>query len=232
MRPGRVVATAIAGVLGVAILVGLGLWQVQRLGEKQALITRIEARMAAAPVALPAEPDPARDRLLRVTARGRVGAPELDVLTSVRPWGAGFRVIAPFTLTDGRRVLVDLGYVPEDMKDRAARPSDLHGATIEVTGLLFWPHETDSFTPPPDHGRNIWFARDVPAMAAALGTRPVLIVAQAHGSGDWPRPDPPGASVPNDHLEYALTWFSLAVAWGVIAALLLRTEIRGRDPDR
>src|SRR5690606_33258806 len=112
----KIIGAALFGSVGVAILLALGFWQVQRLGEKRALIAEIEARLAAAPSAVPAEPDPDRDRLLRVTVRGQVGSEELHVLTSQRPWGAGYRIISPLTLEDGRRVLLDLGYVPQEMK--------------------------------------------------------------------------------------------------------------------
>jgi len=106
------------------------------------------------------------------------------------------------------------------------------GGVSEVTGLLLWPDETDGFTPEPDLARNVWFARDVPAMAEALGTSPVLIVAQSDALGDWPRPDPPDANLRNKHLEYALTWFSLAIGCAVITLLLVRAEFRGARPPR
>ena len=142
-------------------------------------------------------------------------------------------MISPFTLEDGRRVLLDLGFVPHEMKDRGSRPESAEhpsGAVTEVTGVLLWPRETDSFTPEPDRERNIWFARDVTAMARALGTDPVMIVAESHGLGDWPHPVPPGVDLPNRHLEYALTWFGLAVAWALMTVLLIRSELRKPRP--
>ncbi len=229
-RTGRIVGAAIFGLVGAVILVWLGTWQVHRLAWKEGLIAQIQTRLAAAPVPVPADPDPQRDRLLRVTATGGIGGQELDVLASLQPFGVGYRVIVPVTLQDGRRILVDLGFVPEDLKDPAARPPSAPEAPVHVTGLLLWPNETDSFTPQPDLGRNIWFARDVEAMAKALDTDPVLIVAEAHSLGDWPRPQPPGVDLPNNHLEYAITWFSLTAVWLVMTGLWIMTEIRGRRP--
>lgn len=227
----RILIPAIAGILGVAILLGLGLWQVQRLERKSAMIAEIEARMAAQPVPLPDAPDRESDRLLRVTVEGRLGSEELHFLTSVRPWGAGYRVVSPLELAGGRRILVDLGFVPQDMKEPASRPgASTPSAPLRVTGPLLWPQEADSFTPDPDIGRNIWFARDVDAMAAALDTEPVLVVAETSGAGDWPRPVPPGVDLPNRHLEYALTWFGLAIAWAAMTVILIRAELRGRTP--
>lgn len=224
----RILTVAIAGVAGAVLLLALGLWQVHRLEEKSALISEISVRMAADPTPLPTEPDAEADRLRRVKVEGTVGGEELHVLTSVRPWGAGYRVISPFELKGGRRILVDLGFVPQDMKQPADRQVAVPGTgPLQVVGLLHWPRETDSFTPEPDQARNIWFARDVGAMSAALGTDPVMVIAETHGAGDWPRPQPPGVDLPNRHLEYALTWFGLAIAWAVMAVILIRAELRG-----
>jgi surfeit locus 1 family protein len=92
---------------------------------------------------------------------------------------------------------------------------------VTITGTLHWPNESDSFTPAPDTARNIWFARDVPAMARALGTGPVMVVARSD-TGDGIMPVPVDtAGIPNDHLNYALTWFGLAVVWAGMTGLLL-----------
>ncbi len=223
VRPG-VAGAIIFGVAGVAVLIGLGAWQVERLARKEAIIARLEQRLAADPVALPVPPDPARDGFLRVRVTGRIGGRELHVLTSMIPYGPGFRVIVPLTdaTTDatGRVVLVDLGYVPEAMKDAGSRPA----GPVEVVGALYWPDETDGFTPAPDRAANIWFARDLDLMAEALAAEPVLIVAEAHGGGAWPKPRRLGVNLVNDHLQYAITWFSLALIWAVMSALLVRRE--------
>lgn len=224
----RIIIAAIVGIAGVAILISLGLWQVQRLGEKEALIARIETRLAADPVPLPVHPDRENDALLHVTAKGRIGEGELHILGSLRPWGPGYRIITPFILDDGRRVLLDLGFVPEVLKEPTMRPSKLARAEITVSGALLWPRETDSFTPDPDPERNIWFAREVDSMAEALDTEPVLIVAEKNVLGEWPRAVPPGVDLPNRHLEYAATWFGLAFAWGAMTLVLIYSQLRNR----
>ena len=92
-----------------------------------------------------------------------------------------------------------------------------------ITGNLHWPQERDRFTPEPDAASGLWFARDVPQMAAALGTEPVLVVARAVEPADGAFTPLPvdTAGIPNDHLGYALTWFSLAAAWAGMTLLLL-----------
>lgn len=210
------------GLAGTAVLIGLGIWQLQRLEWKQGLIARLEARLSAEPVALPADPDPAADNFLRVAVAGTLGDRAAWLLTSERPWGPGFRVIAPLTVEGGRTVLADLGYVPEAMKGEAL-PA---GAHAELTGALYWPERRDPFAPEPDRAAGLWFARDPAGMAAALATEPVLIVADSHGLGAWPRPLPLGVNLRNDHLGYAITWFSLAAVWAVMSVLLARRERR------
>ncbi len=198
----------IIGLGGAAILVSLGVWQVQRLAWKQAIIADIEARIDAEPVALPDAPDPARDAYLPVEASGTWADGFLRVLVSQKEIGAGYRIIAPLETAQGR-ILVDRGFIPTD--------ADVVSVTGQVTlrGNLQWPQESDGFTPAPDLARNIWFARDVDAMASVLETRPLLVVARevnGESAGVMPLPVET-AGIPNDHLQYAITWFSLAALW-------------------
>lgn len=227
----RLIFPILMGLVGCAILVSLGIWQVQRLHWKQGVLDAIEARIGGAPEALPTGDvtDPAVRDSLRYTpvrAEGMIDAGEIHVLTTVKDEGPGFRLIVPFE-TGGRRILADLGYISEEAKKatRSAMP-----ATIE--GNLHWPRESDRWTPAPDMGANIWFARDVPAMAAHLKTEPLLIIARHIEGGPDTLPQPVTTSgIPNDHLSYAATWFGLALIWAIMSLYLIRrtlTEERRR----
>ncbi|WP_375260948.1 SURF1 family protein [Palleronia sp.] len=212
----RWIGLAFIGLGGLAVLLTLGFWQVTRLQWKAGLLNDIETRIAAAPVDLPADPDPEADRYLPVEVSGRTTGTELHVLVSTRQTGAGYRIIAPFE-TGARRIMVDLGVVPTTEKE-PLRPAQ----RLSVAGNLHWPRESDRFTPDPERDRNIWFARDVDAMAEALGTEPLLIVARQL------EPAVPGVTplpvtetnIPNDHLQYAITWFSIAALWAGMTVLL------------
>jgi surfeit locus 1 family protein len=204
------------GAIGVGILIGLGLWQLDRLTEKEAELAAIEAQIVAAPVALPEGPDPVDDKYLPVIVTGEFQGDPLSVLVSRKQIGPGVRLIAPFVTDTGRRIMVDRGFVAE-----SARGEDHAPTAFEVTGNLHWPAETDSYTPPPDADAGLWFARDVPAMAEALDTDPILLVARSNtGGGVEPMPVDT-AGIPNDHLQYAITWFSLAVVWAGMTGLFL-----------
>ncbi|MEM9318425.1 MAG: SURF1 family protein [Pseudomonadota bacterium] len=216
----RMIVPIVIGVAGVAVLVALGVWQVQRLAWKEGVLAQIEARIAAAPTALPEVPDPEADRYLPVEAEGLIGDDSIRVLVSTREDGAAYRIISTFA-TEGRQVLVDRGLISTE----AHVPG---GGPAHVTGNLHWPDEVTGSTPDPNRMANIWFARDVPAMAEALGSEPVLIIARQIEPGYGPRPLPVGTEgIPNDHLGYAVTWFSLAVVWfGMTLYLLWRIRQR------
>lgn len=202
---------------GLAVLIALGTWQLYRFDWKNAILADISARIAAEPVALPSVPDPRRDRYLPVRVAGRTTGDELHVLVSTRQIGAAYRLVVPFETGEGRRIMVDLGVVPADQK-APMRPA----RALVVDGNLHWPDEIDRFTPEPDRAGNIWFARDVPVMAEALGTEELLVVARAT---DPELPDVTAlpvsiTGIPNNHLGYAITWFSLAAIWAGMTALL------------
>lgn len=200
------------GLIGTAVLVWLGTWQMQRLDWKQGVLAQMEAELTATPVAVPADPDPVRDAWLPVQASGRIGTEEILVQSSLKSVGPGFRVIAPFDM-DGRRILVDRGFIRLTDRDRARPPVD---ATL--LGNLHWPDDIDSFTPDPD-GR-LFFGRDVALMAAELGTEPTLLVVRRTDEAPLVvTPLPVTTSgIPNNHLQYAVTWFLMAIVWAGMTA--------------
>jgi len=216
----RMIVPGLFGVVGVAILIGLGVWQLQRLDWKTAILARINARLGDAPVALPAHPNEARDEYLAVAVDGTLLPGELDVLTSQTDRGPGYRVIQRLDVA-GRIILVDRGFINQSRKT-AKRPV----FSGRFVGNLLWPDEVDkTFTPDPDIKANIWFARDLPQMAKAMGAEPVLLVLRRSDNADrsvtpWPVNS---SGIRNEHLQYAITWFSLALSWfGMTVYLLWR----------
>ncbi len=212
----RLVTVFLFGLIGTAILVGLGVWQLQRLAWKEDVLAQIEARIVAEPVAVPQAPDPGADRFLPVTAEGMFEGTALRVLVSVKGSGPGYRLISVLE-SDGRRLLVDRGFLAEGVSEPAA-PEGL----VIVTGNLHWPDEVDGFTPAPDIARNQWFARDVPAIATHLDTEPVYIVLREMSVPDAPVTPLPVTTdgIPNNHLGYAIQWFGLALVWLGMTAFL------------
>lgn len=212
----RMIFPILLGLSGLVVLIGLGIWQVQRLHWKRDVLAQISARIDADPVTMPAQPVESADEYLNVRIIGNLLETPIHVLTSQKPDGPGFRVIQPLMLDTGQRLLVDLGYIPEAEKDVQAFVGD-----VTVTGALLWPNEQDGFTPAPNLTENIWFARDLPAMAQTLGTDPILIVAAATQPSLAPKLSPVTIDIPNDHFGYAVTWFSLAAVWGMMTVYAL-----------
>lgn len=211
-------ATLIFGLFGLGILLSLGVWQIDRLGEKETELARINAYISEAPVALADDTSPKSDEYRPVVVAGEMLAGELHVLVSTRDYGAGFRIIAPFVTDAGRRIMIDRGYVRVGSKDETRSVG-----SMEVTGNLHWPDERDKYIPEDDVDANYWYARDVNKMAAALGTDPVLIVART-GTDPHILPLPVSTeAIPNNHLSYAIQWFLFAAVWfGMTSALLWR----------
>lgn len=215
-RAGGYIFPVLLGLIGAAILCWLGIWQMQRLEWKEGKLAEIEARLAADDVGLPIDPVFENDNYRGVEVGGQLVGPELHVLTSLKPSGPGFRVIRKLELLDDRHILVDLGYVPEVNKS-----AERSNGAVFVQGNLIWPDETDGFTPEPNLERNIWFARDVEKMAAALGTQPLMVAARSFVPEIETTPMPVSVNIPNDHLQYAITWFSLMVVWILMTLYLL-----------
>jgi surfeit locus 1 family protein len=126
-------------------------------------------------------------------------------------------VISAFK-TEGRRILVDRGFI--DLSKSSDMQAD---QAVVVQGNLHWPDEVDGFTPAPDLEKNIWFARDVRALSEALQTQPILIVASQISPPDQNiKPlEIDSSAIPNDHLQYAVTWFSLAAIWIMMSGAFL-----------
>ena len=207
------------GFAGTACLLYLGKWQIDRLYWKLDVLKKIDQKIAAAPVPLPAEPSESVHKYLSVEISGQFLQESVRVLASKKRYGAGYRIIHVFR-TNGRRLLVDLGFVGLETDFDVDLIND-----ISIVGNLHWPDEVDNFTPEPDLENNIWFARNVERVASALQTEPILIILKDSTLKDQNiKPMPIDTThIPNDHLQYAITWFSLAIIWALMSCLFIWT---------
>lgn len=222
----RLIFPALLGLAGVAVLLSLCVWQVQRLDWKRGILAEIEAKIAADPIPLPSGATPEADKYRAVTLTGRPTGAELHVLSSGTAAGTGYRVISAFETTGGRLVMLDQGILPLGQETSAP-----YTGPMEVTGNLAWPDDKTSSTPEPDLAKNMWFARDVGPMAEALGTEPLMVVLRAASQYD-PRltPVPVDTSgIKNDHREYAITWALLAVVWAAMTGYWMSRIVRRKE---
>ena len=230
----------VAALIAFAILCGLGTWQVQRLHWKEGLLASIAERTSAEPLPL--------DRIERqlgetgdvdyqpVTLRGRfVHSGERHFFTT---WDgdSGFNVYTPLLLDDGRTIFVNRGFVPYDMKDAQKRRQGEVDGEVEITGLarnrLY--EKPGRFLPENDPVKNIFYWKDLDAMAATSGLPAESRFLQFFvDANDAPNPGglPKGGvtliEMPNNHLQYAVTWYGLAAALaGVVIVWLYRGRTR------
>lgn len=231
----------VAALLGIALLCSLGSWQLRRLAWKDGIVAQIAARLHAEPQPLAAlEARFARDGDVEywpVRLTGRFLHAGERTFQATWQGQSGWNVYTPLVLPDSRMIFVNRGFVPYVMKDPATRAAGQPAGEVEITGLARNPlrAKPSSFIPDNDPAENVYFWKDLPAMAAGLplppgsGVLPFLVDA---GAG----PPAPGApvggvtvvDVPNNHLQYALTWYGLALALAVMLGASLVKSWRSR----
>lgn len=221
------------------ILLGLGTWQMQRLAWKEGLIAKIEARVHAAPVSLAEIEKGSKDGIeyARVHVRGtfRHNAEQLVWEPDPR-LGPGYHVYTPLSLDDGRFILVNRGYVTEALRSPSARAEGQVAGEVEVVGLLREPPERGMFSPDRDGKTGAWFWRDFDGMSrAALGPDAGKAVhlfldaeAEPANPGGWPQGGTTRLTLPNRHLEYALTWYGLAATLVAVLIAFIISRLRAR----
>jgi surfeit locus 1 family protein len=233
-------APGLAALVALAILLGLGTWQLQRLAWKEDLIRQVDTRARGEPGAIvPPSEWPrwqaAADEFRRVRltgvflhehetpvhglASGQRGAPE-----------QGFYLMTPLRTADGAVIMVNRGFVPTGLRDPAARPGSQPPGEVTVTGLVRAPEARTWFTPNDAPAQNSWFTRDPAAIAASRGlasAAPFYVEADATPNpGGWPRGGQFRLEIPNNHLQYALTWFGIALTLVGVFAAFARRRLR------
>ncbi len=214
---------------GIALLLSLGVWQVERRAWKLALIDRVEQRVHAAPV--PAPPPAswpaiaaASDEYRHVTLRGHFLHERETLVKAVTEEGGGYWVLTPLQTGDGSIVLVNRGFVPPELREPSARPAGEPAGEVTVIGLLRMTEPKGGFLRSNDPAHDRWYSRDVAAIATARGlgaVAPFFVDADAGPArGVYPIGGLTVVRFPNNHLIYALTWFGLAL---MLAARLLVT---------
>lgn len=227
----------------VALFVGLGLWQLQRRFEKHALIAMLTERLAAAPLALPAPPQwralsPESDEFRRVSFTATYAKlPDAMVYSAgsaVRDdiAGPGTWAFLPARLATGETVVVNTGFVQNTMQDRnledRAVARLITGQPVTLTGYIRFPEAAGMLTPSENLAKRLWFARDHLAMARALGWGEIapfyIDLEQPIPQSGIPKPGPLDVHLKDDHLQYAITWFTLAGAVVIAFALWWRKQ--------
>jgi surfeit locus 1 family protein len=209
----RIALALVFGAIGIAILCSLGAWQVRRLHWKEGLLAAIHHRMAMPPETMAAME-------LRFAQKGDVD-------------------YTPLAMKDGRYVFVNRGFVPYDLKDPAKRPDGELKRVVTVTGLARNPLQTkpSSFVPDNDLAANIFYWKDIGAMASRAGIAGKNLVPFFVDADNTPNPGgyPVGGvtivKLPNNHLQYAITWYGLAAALTLVLAVWLFRQYSSSPTD-
>ena len=242
-RASGAIGATVFAVAGVAILIGLGVWQLDRKVWKENLIATLNTLLARAPEDLPPRANWPRlvqdgNEYARVTFPAEfLEGQEALVYTAGSPFrpdvnGPGYWLFAPAQLAGGSIVVVNRGFVPLDRKDPATRAqANAHG-TIEIVGVMRWPETRGLFTPADDPKTNVWYLRDPKSMAAEKrwATAAPFYIDQESPvpPGGVPLPGKLSVQLPDNHLQYAITWFGLALALAGVYVVWLAGRFRGR----
>lgn len=225
-----------------AVLIGLGQWQLERREWKLGLMERIDARANGEPITL------ARAKQLwaetgeveyyRLKLAGRFLHQYERHLYGLVGGEAGWRVLTPLEMVDGDVIFVDRGFVPEPFRAPATRPQGQIGGEVSMTALARASESGSLFTPDNQPAANRWFLRDVGALNASLpdqlAARSMPFMAEAEFMaipGGWPRAGVTRLVLPNRHLEYALTWFGLAGTLVCVFGFFARQKLLRADPN-
>jgi surfeit locus 1 family protein len=238
-----VIEPTVFTVVGIAFLIGLGVWQLDRKTWKENLIATVTARINRAPQDLP--PRAGWPQLVQeeseythvVFPAEFLEGQEALVYTAGSPFrpdvtGPGYWVFAPAQLAGGSIVLVNRGFVPVDRKELVTRAGgNVHG-TVDIVGVIRWPETRGVFTPADDPKTNVWYLRDPKAMAAekkwATAAPFYIDQEQPVPPGGWPKPGKLSVELPDNHLQYAITWFGLAMALAGVYVVWLAGRFRRR----
>ncbi len=243
----------VPAIVAFAVLIGLGVWQIERKAWKEGLIASLTERLAAPPFVLPGasgwpQLDPAADeyRHVKFTAafdnsrEALVFAAASAFRPDVADLGPGYWIFTPARLADGGIVMVNRGFVPDGRQDAKSRPGGDLSGPVDIMGALRWPDARHWFTPNDDPAHNLWFTADPASMAAAKGigqgpqpgsdeVAPFYVEQETPvPPGGLPQPGKLTVELPDNHLQYALTWFGLAaVLAGVFISWAFSSRSRG-----
>jgi surfeit locus 1 family protein len=270
LRQAGLIWPTLAALAGLAVLIGLGTWQLDRKRWKDELLAKIAERAHAEPISLLSlldeaeasirEDVSARKGMFAVMAsledieyrhvfiRGRFHHDKEQFVYAPSAKGPGWHVYTPLQTAGDRWIVwINRGFVPYANKPAATRPEGQVAGEVEVRGLVRFPIGKGLFTPQNDVQHNLWYWPDIAAMTAAAfpegpqsaSGRPAqpavlrLVIeanTQPEAPGGLPRGGVTRLDLPNRHLEYAVTWYGLALTLiGVYLAFAVNRLRASRD---
>jgi len=211
-------------ICAVALLAGLGVWQVERLQWKNGQLAKItNAQKEAALGTLPQTLEGLEYRNVALTGTF-LNDKSFHLIGHIQDEGAGFFIVTPFMLDDdGRIILVNRGFSPAG---KEGAPEGIQ----TVKGIIRPARQKRYFSPDNNPQKNVWFYEDFAAMSHTANINLTPLIVEATGQrerGAYPIPSDGQVSLRNDHLQYAITWFSLAIIGVVMFGFYYREKKHG-----
>ncbi|MGG7519359.1 SURF1 family protein [Allorhizobium undicola] len=234
---GRFILLGFLG-LATAAFVALGIWQIERLGWKNDLIARVTDRVHSPAVAAPGPKEWSainrqNDEYRHVKVYGHFDHSRETLVYASTALGAGYWVLTPFNSEDGIR-LINRGFVPLDRKEPASRAAGQLEGDLTLSGLLRLDEPDGTLLRSNNSLQDRWYSRDINAIAAKRGIAPSVLapyfidIDKTEVPGGYPIGGMTQVTFPNNHLQYALTWFAMAVMSSGFLVFLLREKRRHR----
>ena len=217
------------------ILIGLGTWQVERLHWKENLIAERQTRSSSAPIELPAENAATGSYEFSKTRVAGNFRHDREMYLAARSLNGniGLHVVTPLRLADGSVILIDRGWVPTEKKDPSTRQAGELAGPVILEGLLRGSQKQSWLVPDNEPQNNVWFYVDIPEMAKWAGldrVRPYFVEAgAAPNPGGYPIGGQSHIELPNNHLQYAIIWYSFAISLSVIYVIYHRNLAKEQD---
>ncbi len=217
------VKATVTAVILIGFMVGLAVWQLQRLEWKTNMLAEMNAHMSAPPVPMPESLGDKKDwEYRRVTLAGNFDySHEFLLKPRTLDGRVGYHLVTPFKRASGGTVLVNRGWIADEYLKTADRPKGL----LQIEGILQYPAKS-TFTPDNNPAKNDWFWADAAAMGQAAGAEnvaPAIVVIAAKTPGVYPTGGRLTIDIPNDHKQYAIFWFCMA---GVLAFIWFLSQWR------
>lgn len=235
-RKKAVISISLVTALLVALL-SLGTWQVERLHWKESLLEQIDARRNAEPVAITEveklNGEGGDEEYLRVQLTGRFDHSRERHFFATFNGRTGFYVYTPLQLHDLRYVLVNRGFVPYELKDPTSRAAGQVDGEVMLTGYFRrqLAAKPSWLVPDNDAGKNIFYWKDWGLMVSSVGLQPAQVLPffidadeNVHVPGGWPQAGVTQFELPNNHLQYAVTWYGLAAALIIVVIAFSRRQ--------
>ena len=190
----------------ILVFVALGSWQIVRLNWKNNLILEIENSLKNLPVELT---NSNVENYLKIKTSGSIDLEKQIYLYNLNDTGTpGFEVINPILIND-TNYLINRGWIPFEKKN--SQEINVFDEN-DIIGTLKLQGRKNIFKPDNDLEENYWFSLNREDILKFTGKEFSKYIIYLNGNYQVPKPKKITANISNNHLKYALTWFSLAIS--------------------